>query len=52
MTTEEIQERIRLLQVQLTYSHRETESISMELDRLKRQLSENNQGVTQVLLKG
>jgi hypothetical protein len=52
MTTEEIQERIRLLQVQLTYTHRETEIISMELDRLKRQLSEINQGVTQVLLKG
>jgi hypothetical protein len=52
MTTEEIQEKIRLLQVQLTYTHRETEIISMELDRLKRQLSEINQGVTQVLLKG
>ena len=52
MTTEEIQERIRLLQAQLTYTHRETEISSMELDRLKRQLSENNQGVTQVLLKG
>jgi hypothetical protein len=52
MTAEEIQEKIKLLQVQLTYSHRETESISMELDRLKRQLSENNQGNSQVLLKG
>jgi hypothetical protein len=52
MTTEEIQEKIKLLQVQLTYSHRETESISIELDRLKRQLSENNQGNSQVLLKG